>query len=289
MEAVSASPIKDRSAAIVRSTAGVIFAGTPHRGSDQVRWASMATNLAKVTYKDHSSRMSSALARGSEVLDYLQDGFKNIQNDFHVFTFVEELPVYKIGNIVEADSAVINCDSEKKRMIHANHMEMVRFDHGNCNEYKKVKDAFQQIHNYLLTNEMQGARYRPVGLEGHRGSYNGLPEGSQPTYGRGILAESRPRLSIQQGGPTFQQQVNDLGRVNTVRSEEYLALSPRQTNRGSLGASSPRQSSERLANRASTTTLGTIASRASRHSSNSSLPPAREEEPSITDRAEYRR
>jgi len=83
--------------------------------------------------------------------------------------------------------------------------------------------------------------------------------------------------------------MNELGRVNTIRSEELVALSPRQTRYQSSGASSPRPSSDRLVNRASTTTLGTIASGTSRHSSSQSVPRIREQEPPSTERSEYRR
>jgi len=266
----------------------VIFAGTPHRGSDKAKWASSATRLAAAIQKDHSSRMSKALERGSSTLEELQDWFKRIQNNFHIFTFVEDLPCPKIGKIVEADSVVINCDHEKKRLINANHMEMVKFDSENCNEYKKVKDVFTQIHQHISADEMRGVS-QPGRLDSNRGSFVRSPDWSQSRYSTRTLEESRPRLSIQQGVPTFQQQMNELGRVNTIRSEEHVTLSPRQTSYQSPGPSSPRPSSDRLVNRASTTTLGTIASGTSRHSSSQSVPRIREQEPPSTERSEYRK
>ena len=264
----------------------MIFAGTPHRGSDKAKWASIATNLAAVVHKDHSSKMSRALERGSSTLEELQDWFRKIQNHFHVFTFVEDVPCPKIGKIVEADSAVISCDHEKKRLIHANHVEMVRFGSEHCNEYKKVKDAFRQIHQHISADEVQGVG-QPGRLDNHRGSYVRLPEGSQMRYSVGVMGESRPRLSIQPEVSTFQQQMNDPGRVNTVRSREDIALSPRQLSHRSSGASSPKPSSGRLVNRASTTTLRTVESGTSRHSSNQSIPHFRDQEAPNTDRSGY--
>ena len=84
--------------------------------------------MAKVVQKDHSSKMLQSLERGNQTLEQLADYFKNIQYNFNIFTFTEELPCPKIGRIVEPDSAVMNCEHEKTRMIHANHMEMVRHE-----------------------------------------------------------------------------------------------------------------------------------------------------------------
>ena len=254
---LSEAPITDHCAAIEWSTAGVIFAGTPHRGADKAKWASSATKLASVVHKDHSSKMSQALKRGSETLVQLQDGFKNIQNNFHVFTFVEELPCPKIGCIVEADSAVINCDHEKRRMIHANHMDMVRFDDRDCNEYKKVKDAFQQIDKQLPKNSMHGTRLQVAGRNGHRGSHFRLRE------------EYQSRESFPQGLPTSQRQTIELGRVNTIATENPLGLATGRSSHRPSAENSPRQSSHHLANRASTTTIGTVGSGASRGSDHS--------------------
>ena len=254
---MSGTPIPDHCAAIEKSTAGVIFAGTPHRGSDQTKWTKSATNLAKVVQKDHSSRMSQALERGSETLEQLQDWFKNIQYNFNIFTFTEELPCPKIGRIVEKDSAVINCEHEKQRMIHANHMEMVRFDDRSCNEYKKVKDAFQQVQLQLSRNGLQETRLQASSLNGHRSSYIRVPE------------EFLPRNSIQQGNSTSQRQTIELGRVNTISTENYLGLTSRRSSHRSSVENSPRASAHTLTNRASTTTIGTVGSGSSQRSDQS--------------------
>ncbi|KAL9124352.1 MAG: hypothetical protein Q9217_006313, partial [Psora testacea] len=259
LEYVAEAPSKDRCAAIERSTIAVIFAGTPHRGADKAKWAGMATKLASLLQKDHSSYLSDALKRGSETLEVLQDWFKKIQDNFYVFTFVEELPCPKIGHIVEPESAVINCQHEKRRMIHANHMEMVRFDDGNCNEYKKIKDALKQIHQYGINGRKQEGISSPSRLDRNRGSYTAALEGSRPK------SSSAP-----QGLLTYQQQNISLGRITTLATEQQPVevftrrSSDRLPSQGSLG-----QTSERLANRVSTTTLGTVGSGTSQQSDHS--------------------
>ena len=263
---VSGAQVTDHCAAIEKSTAGVIFAGTPHRGSDQTKWAKSATNMAKVMQKDHSSRMSQALERGSQTLEQLGDFFKSIQYNFNIFTFTEELPCPKIGRIVEPDSAKIDCEHEKTRMIHANHMEMVRHDDRSSNEYKKMKDAFQQMHQQLSRHGLQATRQRASSLNGSRNSYVQVPDEYLPrdSIQQGP-ADYTFRNSIQQGPAVPQQRTIELGRVNTVATE-YLAPSSR---RPVAVEASPRQFYQIPSHRASTTTLGTVASTSSRGSDQS--------------------
>lgn len=220
--------------------------------------------------------MSRALERGSETLEVLQDQFKKIQNNFQLFTFFEELPVHKIGKIVERDSAVINCEGETIRMIHSNHMDMVRFDDRECNEYKKVKDAFQQIHRQSIENRSPGAIQRPLNFNENRGSYIRVRE------------DSLPGNSMQQGLAGSQRQTIELGRVNTVTAEDYARLTSRRSSGRSSGASSPRVPVHRLANRASTTTIGTVGSGTSRRS-DQAVPRLDEQETSHSNESEHRK
>lgn len=83
-------------AAIKRSTKGVLFAGTPHRGADKTKWASIALNLAKFIQKDHSRVLIDSLERGDEVLERLQKPFSYILRDFALYTLLEELEYPKI-------------------------------------------------------------------------------------------------------------------------------------------------------------------------------------------------
>lgn len=86
-------------AAIKRSTTGVLFAGTPHRGADKAKWASIARNLAAFLQKDHSGKMIESLKRGDEVLERLQDRFKYILRHFALYTLLEELEYPRIGKV----------------------------------------------------------------------------------------------------------------------------------------------------------------------------------------------
>ncbi|KAL8699744.1 MAG: hypothetical protein Q9201_005827 [Fulgogasparrea decipioides] len=251
LEYVSESPNKDRSMAIERSTIAVIFAGTPHRGSDKAKWASIATKMATVIQKDHSSKLADALKKGSDTLETLQDWFKKIENNFHVFTFMEEVPITKIGSVVDTGSAAIHCQHERRRMIHANHMEMVRFDDKNCNEYKKVKDAFTQIHQHDIDGRTREDIWQPPRrLERSRSSFMDAIEGPSSN------GSSQPRML------EYQQRPSSFTRINTLAPEEPVEHIARRSN----DRLPYLRQSELLNHRASTTTLGTVETSHSRSS-----------------------
>ena len=144
-------------AAIKRSTKGVLFAGTPHRGADKAKWGSVATNLAKLIQKDYSGVLLESLKRGDEVLERLQKPFSYILRDFALFTLLEELEYPKIGKvrlscevlclpypglskaqIVAKDSAVLGDRDEKEYLIHGDHSSMIKFSSREDEGYKDI-------------------------------------------------------------------------------------------------------------------------------------------------------
>lgn len=251
----------DRTAAIERSTIAVIFAGTPHQGSDKAKWANIATKLATIIQKDHNSKLSESLRKGSDTIETLQHWFKNIENHFQVFTLVEEVPVHKVGAIVEADSAAVRCHHEKRRMIHANHMEMVRFDHKDNNEYKKIKDIFKQAHQQVIYGSRKAGVDPPSRtLDTFRSQSGGLLEGHKPD-------DFTHRLSS-----VNQPEQLALGRIESLSLEDLGQTSRRCSNDQLLIRESSARSREQLAQRASTTTLGTLSSSSS-HNSQPMVPP----------------
>ena len=63
-----ASGRNPRAAAIITSTYGIAFLGTPHRGGNHTAWAKIATNFAGIILKDHNARVVDALTRGKPLL-----------------------------------------------------------------------------------------------------------------------------------------------------------------------------------------------------------------------------
>lgn len=129
-----------RIAALYKAVFGVVFIGTPHRGSYQTSWASIATNLAKVIAKDHNSQIVEALSHGSEVLEGLQDTFAGIVDRLAICSALEEHEVSMIGKIVDGASATLGLKNETLLWIPADHMDMCKFSASDEIGYKRLRD-----------------------------------------------------------------------------------------------------------------------------------------------------
>ena len=86
-------------AGIKSATQGVVFMGTPHRGSNKAKWATIATNLMGVVWKDHNSKVVDGLVRGSETLERIQTNFSKFLITLPVWTCYENLQYEKIGKV----------------------------------------------------------------------------------------------------------------------------------------------------------------------------------------------
>jgi hypothetical protein len=92
-----------RIASIKGKTVGIVFAGTPHHGAEKAKWPLVETNLATVVLKDNSSSLLTALSRGSETLERLQNDFSKIAMSLRIKTFSENYRYPKIGKVCEKE------------------------------------------------------------------------------------------------------------------------------------------------------------------------------------------
>ncbi|KAA6407760.1 MAG: hypothetical protein FRX48_08598 [Lasallia pustulata] len=123
-------------------TIGIVFLGTPHHGADLAAWAKFGSTIAK-TIKHVSSDIVSVLKPGSEMLARVQDGFhgllrlrRNEESEIAVTCFFEELPLPLVGKVVEMESAIL--PGYASYGIHANHMDMTKFDNKDNAGYESV-------------------------------------------------------------------------------------------------------------------------------------------------------
>lgn len=91
--------VDQRLAALKLHTKGILFAGTPHRGSNMAKWICTATRFASLVQSDTNTELISMLRRGSEGLDDIQEHFKDIVEHFAVYSLLEEVPVRRIGKV----------------------------------------------------------------------------------------------------------------------------------------------------------------------------------------------
>ena len=121
---------------------GIIFLGTPHKGSWMADWAKIpasAIGLVKSTNKS----LLEILETNDQFLESIQvdfwstvRGLREGGRRFEVTCFFEELPLVGVGKVVSKESATL--EGYPAFSIHANHSDMVRFASAEENGFKRL-------------------------------------------------------------------------------------------------------------------------------------------------------
>ncbi|KAH7018941.1 hypothetical protein EDB80DRAFT_631665, partial [Ilyonectria destructans] len=123
-------------------TKGIVFMGTPHKGSWMADWAKMpasALGLVKSTNKS----LLKTLETDDQLLESIQADFLSTIHQqredggrLEITCFFEELPLTALGKVVSKDSATL--EGYPLMNIHANHRDMVKFSSVEENGFKKL-------------------------------------------------------------------------------------------------------------------------------------------------------
>lgn len=121
---------------------GIVFLGTPHKGSWMADWAKIpasAVGLVKSTNKS----LLKILETEDQFLESIQvdfgsmvRGLRERGRGFEITCFFEELPLPGFGKVVSKESATF--EGFAPISIHANHSDMVRFGSAEENGFKRV-------------------------------------------------------------------------------------------------------------------------------------------------------
>jgi hypothetical protein len=142
---------------IFRSTTGVFFFGTPHRGSRD--WASFGEGIATVAGRilgvDVNTQVIHALLPSGPELEICRESFANQWvkrgDNLTVRTFQESKGVTgtRWGGfnqlIVPPDSSTLDHPSQRARTIEADHIGMVKFSGKNDKAYEMVKEDVEEL------------------------------------------------------------------------------------------------------------------------------------------------
>jgi hypothetical protein len=82
---------------IRNSTYGIIFLGTPHRGSSAADLASNLINITRLAFPGIQSQLLAALEKDSSTLGDIADEFRHISSDFEIASFYEQKPTSLTG------------------------------------------------------------------------------------------------------------------------------------------------------------------------------------------------
>ncbi|TFA98930.1 Protein SERAC1 [Trichoderma ghanense] len=138
---------------IVKSTAAVIFLGTPHRGSQDVAaLGEVMRSVVSALGMETSPVNLHALGLKTSDLERAQEDFSKLwqKYDFHVKTFQEGLSFTKIGKKVVPDySSLIGDHREHAETLQADHLEMCRYSGSDDPNYHKVAGELHSIYHTI--------------------------------------------------------------------------------------------------------------------------------------------
>lgn len=133
------------------NTSGIIFLGTPHRGSNAASYGRMVYLLAKAfAFQSANTKLLTALEKNSETLDRIStEFFQTLETykNLRIASFAEERQV-RLGmfgmQIVKADSAKIGHAREAWGSISEDHRNMAKYtsprDDGFVKVSRKIKE-----------------------------------------------------------------------------------------------------------------------------------------------------
>lgn len=144
------------------STIGVVFMGTPHRGSPV---ASLGKSVARFTSRllaaGSNTQVLGNLRPDSHALEKQLHEFATVSSHIPIVCFYEELKTGRAGLIVPRASAVYDGIMVTSNSIPADHRDMVRFSSRSDIGYTRILGHIQSIWgSYKQTQEEERAEKR---------------------------------------------------------------------------------------------------------------------------------
>jgi len=97
-QALVISQLDDTYADIRKSTYGIVFLATPHRGSSSANLANVVSNIAMAAFPGIQTQLLKTLEKDSNTLGDLTDNFRHLAKDFQIASFYELKPTSLTGD-----------------------------------------------------------------------------------------------------------------------------------------------------------------------------------------------
>lgn len=140
---------------VVPAVRGILFLGTPHRGSRSASIGKMAYQITKAAARRPNEKLLQALEKNSDILDQINNSFLQTLEEHQslgISSFREEKETRKYlffsTVVVEADSARIGLAREELNSIPANHRDMAKLCSLEAIGFKRVS---AQIQRWILS------------------------------------------------------------------------------------------------------------------------------------------
>ncbi|TRX91012.1 hypothetical protein FHL15_007994 [Xylaria flabelliformis] len=137
-----------RYGSITQDTFGIMFLGTPHRGSDAAFWGKLFGSLANiVTLGSIRTQLLDDLKRKSDILGATCSQFVERSQSLHrIFSIYERVRVKGLSSlVVEEDSAIMGLPNEIPIPIEADHRSMCRFSSMQSEKYQMIVDCIKEM------------------------------------------------------------------------------------------------------------------------------------------------
>src|SRR2546421_45713 len=109
--------IEQRYNSISESTVGIVFLGTPHRGSEKAAYGKVLASLATTVLNKPSPRLVNALQVNSEALMRLTTDFRFQLPKYQVYSFYEMKPMKTLSTLVSTQIAPLSISIGYTNMI----------------------------------------------------------------------------------------------------------------------------------------------------------------------------
>ncbi|OIW34693.1 hypothetical protein CONLIGDRAFT_658495 [Coniochaeta ligniaria NRRL 30616] len=139
---------------LLSSVTGIVFMGTPHKGSSVANLGSVVGRIVNTCVATSTATLQSKAIR-TDLLDYLNSDSKVLRDlavsvrnrlqDLTVVSFYETEALSPLSAmIVDQASSVLSIPREEVIPLYANHRDICRFD-GETHDYKTVSKALRRI------------------------------------------------------------------------------------------------------------------------------------------------
>lgn len=185
------NPLVGRS--ILPSTKGVLFLGTPHKGSQMATVARAAFNISRLFLRSPNTNILRTLEEQSDVLERISWGFGQIlaSGRIRVHSFREELDSSGIS-IVSAQSAIIGYFHETHGDLHASHRNMAKF----CSLEDKNFCRVQAVLDRWLDEILEAGREGPNHGSGERSTVKEDASGSNANFPKGLVFDEVYKMCL---------------------------------------------------------------------------------------------
>ena len=158
---IHSSEIRDNKTEHLRSifvsTYGILFFGTPHKGSNIAEWGSwlewICDAILPTRVIDTQPQLVNALKANSETLQNIDRQFIHLASRFHIYFFHEGKPTNLKGTlryIVDEASAAPVIQDVERACIQQDHSHMCTFESDSAAGFHIVKDAIQRYASQAL-------------------------------------------------------------------------------------------------------------------------------------------